>query len=202
MKLQNLFESSSVGFYKFNLGTPGQGSNDTDEEYKNNLPPSIKYEKSGYAAAYTCADYKTLWDFVNKDERTEWRVSKVGSRVFYCASWLNISDFSKMPAIIKADFQCRGNDQMTSLKDVQKYIKQINADGQGEGLFDVSMCDIKSNVLGVFDIKGVKSVYFDHWSEEKLKKVTEIVNKHLEHGDAFSCQDELIDAGLDEYAKV
>ena len=200
MKLQHLFESVGVGFYKFNLGTPSW--RDADEYYLNNLPKSIEYVKNGHAAAYTCKDYKELWEFVKNDERTNWRVNEVKSRVFYCASRTGISDFSGFPSVIEADFQCRGNDKITSLHDIDKHIKQINADGQGKGLFDVSMCEIKSNVLGVFKIKGVKSVYFDHWTEDKLKKVTEIINKHLKTGDIFDCQEELIDAGLEEYAKL
>ena len=202
MKLAHLFESANIGIYQFNLGTPGSGDNTSDEYYQADLPASIGYIKLGHAAAYTAADYHELWEFVKNDKRTEWMVNKVNARVFYSASWTGISDFSRLPTIIEADFQCRGNDKITSLKDVHKYVKQINADGKGQGLFDVSMCDVKSHVLGVFNIKGVKSVLFSHWSEKKYDDVTEIVNRHLKSGDVFECQDELIGAGYSEYAQL
>lgn len=199
MKLLHLFESQEFdGIYSFHIGTPGQGDGKSDEYYNSKMAPGIEYKKHGYAAAYQSKDYDTLYHFVSTDERVNWQLQKGFSRILYSLFGLDLPNLNNVPSIIDSDFMCRGNDRITSLKDVHKQIKRINAKGHGKGLFDVSYGKLKSNVLGVLLIDGVKEVYFDN------KEVTEIINKHLRGGnrDILDCQSELIEAGLEEYAQL
>jgi len=55
---------------------------------------------------------------------------------------------------------------------------------------------IKSSVLGLVKIKGLTNVIFDN------KKLEKIMNKYLPLGDIFDCQEELIEAGLEEFAEL
>lgn len=98
------------------------------------------------------------------------------------------------------------NNQITSLKDIGTLIKSVQH----------LQCDdnpITSNVLGLLKIRNLQSVkmYNDGKSafkplvkeiNEKLKIVEAIINKYLPEGDIMDCQNELIDAGLSEYAKL
>jgi hypothetical protein len=52
-------------------------------------------------------------------------------------------------------------------------------------------------VLGLMRIKGLTKVYLDN------KQVMDILNKYLKGDrDIIRCQSELLDAGLEEYAKL
>lgn len=84
--------------------------------------------------------------------------------------------------------------ELTSLHNIHKYIKYI---GQDISLAEKTV--VKSNVLGLLLIKGLKSVKLD----SSLSKVAEIINKHLEgERDFVACQDELIDAGFEPFARL
>ena len=65
---------------------------------------------------------------------------------------------------------------------------------------------IKSHVLGLLLIDGLEEVSFESFSigaDAAKHKVAQIINKHLKNGrDVFACQEELIEAGLDEYAQL
>ena len=64
------------------------------------------------------------------------------------------------------------------------------------GKIDFSKNKISSHVLGLLKIKGLKHVKLSN------KKVETIINKYLPEGDILECQSELMDAGLEEYAKL
>lgn len=91
--------------------------------------------------------------------------------------------------LIGAHFSCIDN-KLTSLKDVHKHIHMIR------GNFYCTRNPIKSHVLGLLKIKGLHCVLIDD------NKVEDIINKYLPEGDIFACQQELIDAGLEEYAQL
>jgi hypothetical protein len=56
---------------------------------------------------------------------------------------------------------------------------------------------ITSHILGVLLIEGCELIILDY------PKVHNIINKHLKGDrDVFACQEELIEAGFDEYAKL
>jgi hypothetical protein len=52
------------------------------------------------------------------------------------------------------------------------------------------------------EIKGLKGVIDTSGSNTSNHEWIKIVNKYLPGGDIMECQDELIDAGLSEYAKL
>ena len=97
------------------------------------------------------------------------------------------------PTSVGGDFYC-GYNKLTSLKDVHKHVKQMN------GEFWVTNNPIKSHVLGLLLIKGCTSVELGN------KEVQNIINKYLPntrgHKAVAECQDELIEANLDEYAQL
>jgi hypothetical protein len=75
---------------------------------------------------------------------------------------------------------------------VYKHITEI------KGIFDASDNPIKSHVLGLLLIKGVTEVRLDN------RHVEEIINRHLGKGRAgmLMAQEELIEAGLEEFAQL
>ena len=95
------------------------------------------------------------------------------------------------PSHVDGDFYCYDN-ELTSLKDVYKHITEI------KGIFDASDNPIKSHVLGSLLIKGVTEVRLDN------KQVEEILNRHLGKGRVgmLMAQEELIEAGLEEFAQL
>ena len=87
---------------------------------------------------------------------------------------------------------CNNNDTLTSLKDIHKHVKEIN------GYFKAVVNPIKSHVLGLLLIKGITLINLKH------AQVEEILNRHLGKGRAgmLMAQEELIEAGLEEFAQL
>jgi hypothetical protein len=88
------------------------------------------------------------------------------------------------------------------LHNIHKHIKHIN------GTADFSINPIKSHVLGLLKIEGLKYIKFVTfgYTDKELDSVAKIINKYLS-GDrdamaVMSCQDELMDAGFEEYAQL
>lgn len=101
------------------------------------------------------------------------------------------------------------NNLISSLKDIHKHIEHA-----GDTLFFQDN-PIKSHVLGLLKIKGLKKVYLSHLpgrthtsdnlsnAQLKLFKVQNTINDHLDGArDIFACQEELEDEGLEEYAQL
>jgi hypothetical protein len=62
---------------------------------------------------------------------------------------------------------------------------------------------VKSSILGLLLIDGLKAVYVSKFnSPPQLGKALFIVNQHLGSRDLLACQEELIDAGLEEFAQL
>jgi hypothetical protein len=73
---------------------------------------------------------------------------------------------------------------------------------------------IESHVLGLLKIEGLRCAVFSvsdrisdgassKYQSHKFHKLDEIINRHLLTGkDIFACQEELIEAGFEEYAKL
>ena len=55
---------------------------------------------------------------------------------------------------------------------------------------------IESHVLGLLKIKGLQEVRLDDI------QLTKIINKYLPLGDLLDCQEELIEAGYEEFAQL
>ena len=115
--------------------------------------------------------------------------SHVGS-YFNCTN-NELTSLEGAPNSVDGNFYCAIN-KLTSLKDVHKHIAEIRG-----GIY---ACDnpIKSHVLGLLLIKGLRVAQLDN------TQVTEILNRHLGKGRAgmLMAQEELIEAGLEEFAQL
>ena len=102
----------------------------------------------------------------------------------------DISSLEGAPEFIGGHFNCHTNN-LTSLHNIHKQIKHIG----GHVSFENN--PIKSHVLGLLLIDGLQLVFLD------IEEVEKILNKHLKGDrDIFACQEELIEAGFDEYAQL
>lgn len=89
------------------------------------------------------------------------------------------------------------NNKLTNLHDIHKYVKECT------GIYLVGN-PIKSHVLGVLKIKGMDNLTFVPFDDNKseLSKVQDIIHRYLPQGDLLACQQELIDAGFEEFAQL
>jgi hypothetical protein len=114
--------------------------------------------------------------------------------VFY-ADGNKLSSFEHCPKYI-ADTLDISDNNFTSFKDIHKYIDHVS---------EIHTAYITSNILGLLLIQGLKVVALVDGDDEKTIEAFDIVNKHLIGGSRQSmieCQRELIEAGLEEYAKL
>lgn len=89
-----------------------------------------------------------------------------------------------------------GNNKLESLKGIHKRIMHI-----GSRLY-VENNPIKSHVLGLLRIKGLREVSFPS-SDPRYRVVEKIINKYLAGDrDIFVCQEELESAGVGEFAQL
>ena len=107
---------------------------------------------------------------------------------FYC-HFNELTSLEGSPAVIVGDFFCYSN-KLKSLKNIHKIITRI------DGILYCNNNPIKSHILGVLKIKNLQMIEIDN------KKVQDIVNKYLPAGDILECQQELIEAGFEEYAQL
>ena len=117
--------------------------------------------------------------------------SSVGG--YFSCAYNNLTSLEGAPALVDGAFGCFNN-QLTSLTGIHKLLKQM------DGEFGGHNNPIKSNVIGLLLVKGCNKVYLDN------KQVQDIMNKHLQspfgHLRVLECQSEMLDAGLDEWAKL
>ena len=117
-----------------------------------------------------------------------------------------LKSFEGVPSVIKRDGLFGGN-LFESLHNIHEHIKRVDG-----SLYFVSQysymkrsCPIKSSVLGLLLIKGLQTVILTDARDEldDLYKVQEIINVYLKKPDQLmECQNALIDAGLEEFAKL
>jgi hypothetical protein len=109
---------------------------------------------------------------------------------FNCAS-NELTSLEGAPSHVGGAFYCYSN-KLTSLKDVHKHVTEI------KGIFYAVANPINSHALGLLLIKGVTEVRLDN------KRVMEILNSYLGKGRAgmLMAQEELIEAGLEEFAQL
>jgi len=109
---------------------------------------------------------------------------------FYCRG-NELTSLAGAPSHVGGSFSCSVN-KLTSLKDVHKHITEI------KGIFYAIENPIESHVLGLLLIKGATEVRLDN------ERVAEILNRHLGKGRAgmLMAQEELIEAGLEEFAQL
>jgi hypothetical protein len=111
----------------------------------------------------------------------------VGS-YFYCDE-NQLTSLKGAPRAVDG-FYCDEN-KLTSLEDIHKIFKRIN------GRFTCRENSIKSGGIGLLLIEGLTSISAD-------QPAFEIIQKYLGQGKkgVLLCQDELIDAGYEEFAKL
>lgn len=110
---------------------------------------------------------------------------------FSCAYCHNLQSLEGVPTSIDGNFSCYNCDKIKSLDYLPKQIT---------GMIFLGLTSKVKDVLKIFNIKGIKYLYFD--DTRKLKKLEKIINKYLPKRDMLNCQDELIEAGFEEYAEV
>jgi hypothetical protein len=95
------------------------------------------------------------------------------------------------PSSVDDDFDCTYN-KLTSLQGIHKIIKIIN------GEFFCNDNPITSGGIGLILIEGLTKIYVDR------RHAFDIINKYLGRGKKglLLCQDELIEAGYEEYARL
>lgn len=109
---------------------------------------------------------------------------------FYCHDNASLTSLEGAPQSVGKGFYCRDNPRLTSLTNINLYTYSING-----GLADFAGCPIKSNILGLLKIQGLRRVIFDD------QKLTSIMNKYLPLGSSTDCAAELINEGYAEWAK-
>lgn len=111
-----------------------------------------------------------------------------------------IKSLEGCPEKVNGDFNCKHGIGLENLKNINKYIKHIG------GKF-ICHAPLKSHVLGLLKIAGLKevSVSIDYLSSKSAitpPTVSKMLNKYIPEGDLFACQQELIDANLEEFAQL
>ena len=109
----------------------------------------------------------------------------------------NISSLEGAPKKIYGNVYADSN-PIISLKNVHKIIEEIN----GKIFLPES---IESNILGLLKIKNLKSINFKNLIFEGNFELSKIINKYLPNpspSQIIDCQNELIDAGFEEYAEL
>lgn len=113
---------------------------------------------------------------------------------FNCAA-NQLRSLEYAPETIGGDFFCDEN-PIDSLHNIHKQIKTIG------GKLNIGE-SVMSNMLGILKIKAVKYVEITGATNPLAHKAVAIINKHLqEHRNIHECQEEMIEAGLKEYAKL
>jgi hypothetical protein len=114
---------------------------------------------------------------------------------YIISNCFKLTSLEHAPKSVK-NFSCDGCRDLTSLEGIGRdYLTSIT------GELEISDT-ITSNILGILKIKNLNDVSTkDLWDE--LKEAVDIINKHLETGRRVSkCKQELIEAGLKEFAKL
>lgn len=83
------------------------------------------------------------------------------------------------------------------VKDFAQYVRSVSIIG-------CTQSRLKENtpILSLFKLKYLEKLKNDNMIVDDCKNVFRIVNKYLEDGDVFGCQEELIDQGFEQYAKT
>jgi hypothetical protein len=108
---------------------------------------------------------------------------------FYCTN-NQLETFDGFPKTISGKVFLAHN-RFKNLHNIHKYLKSCMT-------LYLSDNTIESHVLGLLKIEKLKSVSI---SVENFR-VQKIINKYLPLGDLFACQEELMAAGLEEYAQL
>lgn len=112
---------------------------------------------------------------------------------FSCYLCSKLKSLKGGPKKVLGNFYCHNNSSLESLDYLPKEFGTIS----GGQLHLLNVPKVK-DYLKIFDIKNIESVVLD----EERSKLSKILNKYLPKRDMLNCQDELIEAGLEEYAEI
>lgn len=107
-------------------------------------------------------------------------------------------DFKYLPKKMK-ELRLSSCENIKTISGLNKYVEEI------ERALGISGVDLTGGLLGLLKIKGLIGLQYGFGSDKPLDKALKIVDNYLpvKSSDAImDCQDELIDAGLDEYART
>jgi len=116
----------------------------------------------------------------------------------------NIVTLNNFCTTVEMDVDLSDN-RIKSLKNIHKHFVFI-----GETII-LGLNPIKSHILGLVLIEGLNGIdYYSSDSNLEFRKASRIVEKYLKNNTSlkarkknlYDCQSELIDGGLDEYAKL
>jgi hypothetical protein len=132
-----------------------------------------------YNGIFTCANLRM----------TSLKGSPESTKGYYCFN-NELTSLDGISSVIHGNLMAYTN-KLTSLQGIHKQIKYIS------GAADFEDNPIKSHVLGLLKIDGLRGVWLSN------KKLQFVLNKHLTNGrDIFACQEELIEEGLEAFAKL
>ena len=176
MKLKELFESTGKSVADLNIKYKGGDFDCFDSELT-----SLKGAPSHVGGGFYCRG--------NELTSLAGAPSHIGGA--FSSARNKLTSLEGAPSHVGGYFNCNDN-KLTSLKDVHKHIAEI------KGIFYALDNPIESHVLGLLLIKGVTEVHLDN------EQVAKILNRHLGKGRAgmLMAQEELIEAGLEEFAQL
>lgn len=145
---------------------------------------SLEYGPSEVVGHYDCSSNKL---------KTLKGVPKDIDGNFVCTNNL-LTSFKDGPERVNGDFYARHN-SFTSLHDIHKHIKKI------DGTLYISSNPIKSHVLGLLLIDGLKKIISDpEWDSSWGRIVTKYIGKGRKG--MLDCQNELIEDGFEAHAQL
>ena len=107
-------------------------------------------------------------------------------------------DFKYLPKKMK-ELRLSSCANIKTLSGLNKYVEEI------ERALGISGVDLTGGLLGLLKIKNLIGLQYGFGSDKPLDKALKIIDNYLPvktSDDIMDCQDELIDAGLEEYARV
>jgi hypothetical protein len=197
MKVHELFEAKERSI----LSVMGKQPEHVDGDFycSDNKLTSLEGAPSSVGGNFSCSDNK-LKNLIGGPKRVD------GD--FFCGR-NELESLEGSPETVGIDFYCQAN-KLKSLVGITKKVKDLCVNGNQltnlhnihkmvdiDGAADFLANPITSHVLGLLMMPKLEEVYLDN------VKVLRIINKHIKGDkDIFACQEELIEAGLDDYAQL
>lgn len=216
MRLQNIFESDSSrpgGAYAISLHMRCDGDQLKTECSKFNVDV-IHTDGSYYKYSFFSDSFRKLNDLMDhlvninfaaySDRRRTFPAILKEEKIHYELEAPNISDadLKRLPSEIDCDLWLSGNLKVSSLRNFHKIVRRINGNFEtfrgkysGDG-------KISSNILSFLLIKDLKQIQISASFDDPILEAQKIINTYLPEGDLLECQEKLIEAGLQEFAKL
>ena len=140
-------------------------------------------------------------NFVTTDDAAFASMVNMPKRI-YGSVFINdckLTNLDGMPELISGSLYMDQN-KIKSLHNIHVHLKEVNS-------FNLLTsyqftCDEATNMLGLFFIKGLKKIFIKSTNQTKWLNIEYIINDHLKNGDVHSCQEQLLENGYTEQAKL